>query len=402
MKDDIPALRRELAQLKARHAEGTLSAQDFAAEKARIEGALLERVLAEPATPAAAPGPAATRPSARLVALLAVIVLAVAGAGYWWTGSPAVAIAGAGVAAPGVTPEDAEQAENVRKFSEAVEQLRAKLEQQPNNGEGWALLARSYVRLGQLEPALAAFKQAVALRGDDAALLVDYADVLAVANNRSLQGEPSALIARALAIDPDQLKALSLAGAAAFDRHDYKAAAQYWERVVSLSPPGSVYLPELQSGIDEARKLGGLPARTGTATAATATALPASDATRTAPAAPSNGALRGTVRLAPELAARAAPTDTVFVYARAADGPRMPLAILRLQVKDLPAAFTLDDSLAMSPAAKLSGAARVIVSARVSKSGQAMPSAGDLLGESAPMANHGDGIALLIDRVVTP
>lgn len=403
MNDDIPALRRQLAQLNARHAEGTLSAQDFAAEKASIERALLERVLAEPATPAAASVPTATRPSARLVALLAVIVLAVAGAGYWWTGSPAVAIAGAGVAAPGATPEDAEQAENVRKFSEAVEQLRAKLEQQPNNGEGWALLARSYVRLGQLEPALAAFKKAVALRGDDAALLVDYADVLAVANNRSLQGEPSALIARALAIDPDQLKALSLAGAAAFDRHDYKAAAQYWERVVSLSPPGSAYLPELQSGIDEARKLGGLPARTGTAaTAATAAALPASDATRTASAAPSNGALRGTVRLAPELAAKAAPTDTVFVYARAADGPRMPLAILRLQVKDLPAAFTLDDSLAMSPAAKLSGAARVIVSARVSKSGQAMPSAGDLLGESAPMANHGDGIALLIDRVVTP
>ncbi|HRP28571.1 MAG TPA: c-type cytochrome biogenesis protein CcmI, partial [Burkholderiaceae bacterium] len=111
-------------------------------------------------------------------------------------------------------------------------------------------------------------------------------------------------------------------------------------------------------------------------------------------------AIRGTVSLSPAVAGKAAADDTVFVYARAADGPRMPLAIVRLQVRDLPAAFTLDDSSAMSPAARLSAAPRVIVSARVSKSGQATPSPGDLVGETPAMANHADGVALEIDEIV--
>lgn len=392
MTDDIPALRRKLQQVEAQHRAGTLAAEAYAAEKARLERALVDHVLESPAQASSA-----NRPSRRLIASLAAVVLVVAGAGYWWTGSPGFA----GVGAPRVEPETpggAAQSENEQKFAQAVEELAAKLKDHPEKAEGWALLARSYVRLGQLEPALSAFQKAVALRADDAGLLADYADVLAVANGRNLEGEPSRLIERALKLEPDNLKALSLAGAAAFDRKDYANAVQHWERVVRLSPPDSPYLPELQAGIDEARKLGSVTSR----------AVASADSPRPVPAAasqPNSGtvdanAIRGTVRLSPALAGKAAPTDTVFIYARAAEGPRMPLAIVRLQVKDLPAAFTLDDSQAMSPAAKLSKSPKVIVSARVSKSGQAAPSPGDLVGETPPMPNRAEGVDLEIDKLV--
>lgn len=385
MTDELSALRRKLQQIEARHAAGDLADDAYAAEKARLERALVDRVLTEPAEDGAL-----ARPSTRFVASLAAAVLAVAGVGYWWTGSPG--LAGPGAAATASASDRAAQSENERKFAQAVEELAAKMKEHPEQAEGWALLARSYVRLGQVEPALAAFRKAVALRDDDPALLVDYADVLAVANGRNLEGEPTRLIERALKLDPHHLKALSLAGAAAFDRKDFAGAAQYWARVVELSPPTAPYLPELQAGIDEARRQGGLAPR----------AASSADAPR--PAAPTPAAaaaaIRGTVSLSPAVAGKAAADDTVFVYARAADGPRMPLAIVRLQVRDLPAAFTLDDSSAMSPAARLSAAPRVIVSARVSKSGQAAPSPGDLVGETPAMANHADGVALEIDEIV--
>jgi cytochrome c-type biogenesis protein CcmH len=112
--------------------------------------------------------------------------------------------------------------------------------------------------------------------------------------------------------------------------------------------------------------------------------------------------LRGTVRLAPALAAQASPEDTVFVFARPAEGSRMPLAIVRKQVKDLPFEFTLDDRLAMTPAARLSLHPKVVVDARVSKSGQAQASAGDLAGRSAPVANNASGLVVEINEVVKP
>lgn len=393
MTDDIPALRRELQSIEARHRDGSLADDAYAAEKARLERALVDRVLDQ----APPPEPAA-RPSRRLVASLAAVVLLVAGAGYWFTGTPRLAGSQAQQANAAPPATDAEQAENARKFEQAVDELAAKLEEHPEKAEGWALLARSYVRLGKLEPALAAFKKALALRPDDAALLADYADVLAVANGRNLEGEPRELIERALKVEPDNLKALSLAGAAAFDRKDFAAAVRYWERVVQLSPPDSPYLQELQAGIDEARRLGGVAPRG----VASADARPAAAAAAppSASAAPGAAAIRGTVRLSPALAGKAAADDTVFVYARSAEGPRMPLAIVRLRVRDLPAAFTLDDSAAMSPAARLSATPRVIVSARVSKSGQAAQAPGDLVGETPPMPNHARDLQLEIDTLV--
>jgi cytochrome c-type biogenesis protein CcmH len=140
----------------------------------------------------------------------------------------------------------------------------------------------------------------------------------------------------------------------------------------------------LQGALTEARQAAGLPA----ADAA---------ATRPAPAA-TMASISGRVELSAALAAKASPEDTVFIFARPAEGSRMPLAILKKRVRDLPADFTLDDSMAMSPAARLSGAAAVVVGARVSKSGQAMPQPGDLEGQSTSIAPGATGLRIVIER----
>lgn len=310
-------------------------------------------------------------------------VFAVAVAGYAWIGTPRAMNSELVAAAPAGAdgPITAEQIETM------INRLAARLKDQPDDVEGWAMLGRSLMVLGRHDQAVPALQKAVALRGDDAALLTEYADALAVVNGRSLDGEPSRLVAKALQIDPNNLKALMLAGVHAFQRQDAALALKHWEKIVQLEP-GSELATQLQSGIDKARAMaGGRAPAASSPTAAAATGM----------------SLSGTVTLAPALAAKARPEDTVFVFARAAEGPRMPLAILRKQVKDLPLNFTLDDSMAMSPAAKLSSTPRVVVGARISASGNATPQTGDLQGFSAPVAPGATGLAIQIaDVIATP
>lgn len=406
MTDDISTLRAQLQKLKALHDEGSLDAKAYGKAKAPLERKLLDGVLAAPAA-----APAAPRPSRNFIALLTVAVVAIAGGGYLWKGSPTApsastpgATRSAAATADGVAPPHSED-DNEQQFAAAVAQLAEKLKAQPDNPEGWAMLARSYSRLGRHAEAVPAYENAVALRGDDARLLADYADTLAVQNNRSLAGAPMKLVERALKIDPNSPKALALAGTDAFERKDYPAAVRYWEMLAQGIPADSGLMPELQSSIAQARQLGGMPkAATPFAAAAPAAAVPAMPAPgpAQAAAAPGAAALQGSVRLTPAMAKLASPTDTVFIFARAAEGPRMPLAILRMQVKDLPLKFTLDDSTAMSPATRLSQHPRVVVSARVSKSGQATPAPGDLIGQSAAVTNTAQGVDIEITEAVRP
>lgn len=405
--DPITTLRQQLQRLKTLHEEGTLGAEAYASARAPLERELLDRVLAQPAAdavPAAglAPAPPA-RPSKPLLGGVAVAVLALAVGGYLGFGSPGMPSAGPPGSAPAVAAAAPDMTE--AQFVAAVEQLAERMAQEPANGEGWTLLARSYVRLGRHADAVPAFAKAVAIVGDDPRLLVDYADALAMKNDRVLDGEPLALVQRALKADPDNGKALALAGTAAFNRKDFQTAVQMWERLAKVSPPDSPFMAQLQGSIDEARALGGMPAGPRLAQAGSAAASAGVQPQGAGPASPNAAVpaaagITGTVRLSPALAAQAKPDDVVFIFARAADGGRMPLAILRHQVKDLPVSFRLDDSMAMSPAMKLSQFATVVVSARISKSGQAAPAPGDLGGQTAPVANQAQGLVIEINEVV--
>jgi cytochrome c-type biogenesis protein CcmH len=259
------------------------------------------------------------------------------------------------------------------------------------------------------DDASAAYAHAAALIKDDAGLLADYADALGMQQGRRIDGKALQMVEQALKIDPGHWKALAMAGSAAFERKDYRKAVAYWERLQSAVPPDSEFARSVASNLQEARELGGIKATTkaGTPQPSVIASKPAA-ATKSAPTpatvptatAAAGASVRGSVSLAGALAAKAAPSDTVFIFARAAEGPRMPLAILRLQVKDLPTTFTLDDSQAMTPAMKLSNFPEVVVGARVSKSANAVPQSGDLQGFSQKMKAGGAPVKIVIDQVV--
>ncbi|HEV6966243.1 c-type cytochrome biogenesis protein CcmI/CycH, partial [Roseateles sp.] len=269
-----------------------------------------------------------------------------------------------------------------------VQALAERLKAKPDDAEGWAMLARSYTTLGDVAASLPAYAQALKLAPKDAELMADYADALALQQGRRLAGEPLAWVKKALAQDPRQPKALLLAGTEAFDRQDMAAAIRYWEQVVAAGPAGSGLVEQARNGLDDARKAqGGGAASPGPAAPAQAQQVAAAK-------------VGGTVRLSPELARDARPDDTVFVFARAAEGPRMPLALVQRRVRDLPLRFELDDSQAMNPAARLSSAQRVVVTARVSRSGQAQPQPGDLEGATQAVAlGRSDLDVLIASRV---
>jgi cytochrome c-type biogenesis protein CcmH len=272
---------------------------------------------------------------------------------------------------------------SAQQFEALVSRLAARLKDNPEDAEGWMMLGRSYAVLGRFGEASEAYAKAAARMPRDAQLLADYADALAMAQGRTLQGEPEKIILRALAIDPGNLKALLLAGTAAFNRNDHRAAIRHWERALKVLPGESDMVQRVQASIAEARSLAGSPG------GRTQFAKPAQ--------AQGGGRVSGVVRLAPELAGKVSPGDTVFIFARAAEGPRMPLAILRKRASDLPAEFTLDDSMAMAPQMKLSAFPDVVIGARVSKSANASPQPGDLQGSSAPVKVGARSVSVVID-----
>ncbi|MNS75266.1 Formate-dependent nitrite reductase complex subunit NrfG [compost metagenome] len=253
-----------------------------------------------------------------------------------------------------------------------VNQLAQRLREAPADPEGWAMLARSYSVLERYADAAAAYARAVELAPEVASLRADYADVLASLNNGSLQGLPMAEIRRALALDPDDPKALALAASAAVERGDKQAAIGYWEHLHRLLPPDSQTAARVAANLAAAR--------------GTSAVQPAK--------------ITGMVTLSQKAGRMPQPGDTLFVYALPVDGSRMPLAVLRRQARDLPLTFTLDDAMAMRPGRKLSGHTQVVVEARISASGSAMPQSGDLVGRSGPLAVGSEGVRIAIDAAV--
>ncbi|MFO1415260.1 MAG: c-type cytochrome biogenesis protein CcmI [Burkholderiales bacterium] len=330
--------------------------------------------------------------------VIAAIVPAVAGGLYYTLGNPTamspVASAPHGTAAGMDDPQ----------MQQAVAALAERLKANPEDGQGWYILGRSYRVMGRMDAAIMAYSEASKRLPKDPAVYTDWAEAVAQAQGKTLAGQPIELLDRALALDPNFPKALALRGSAAAEAGDNAKAIALWQKLRAQLPPDDPNLPDVDAAL--ARVGGAPPAATAAAPAAAAIAA-AKPAPAAAPAKGGNdagtaggGSLEGRVEIDPKLAKSAGPDDTVFLFARAAEGPRMPLAVLRFKASELPKSFTLTDAMAMTPAATISKAGKVVVEARISKSGDVAARPGDLSGASGVIEPGARNVRVTIDKVL--
>ncbi len=296
-----------------------------------------------------------------------------------------------GPVATSADPSSAETPE-LPTMEEMITRLRDRLEQHPEDPAGWVMLGRSYTRLGRYQDASLAFAEAMSRlqqrkERPTPGLLLDYAYALAVADGEDYAGRPTAMINEALSEEPDNPKGLWLAGMMNFQSGDYAKAIQNWTRLRERMPDGSQDAEVLDSFIAKAADNNG--------------GRPESVAASSSDEAATNTGITVSVTLDSRLTGSTRAEDTVFVFARAVEGPPMPLAVVRKQVKDLPFKVTLDDSQAMMPALMLTKFSEVIIGARISKTGNATTQSGDLQGISDAVATDTDEpVAIVIDQVV--
>jgi len=264
-----------------------------------------------------------------------------------------------------------------------VAEFAIKMEKDPTNLKGWAMLARSYRILGRNEDAAKAYARAGNFIDSDPQLLADYADVLATNANGNFAGKPLQLINQALKLDPDNLMALWLSGTASYTVNNYKAAVQTWEKLAKQIPPDTDEARAIQSSIAEARAKGGLAAAPSPAPT---------------PVISSGKSISGKIELSAELKSKIKPGDIVMVIARK-PGERMPVAVLKVPTGEFPMSFTLNDSLAMNPNAPLSQLTEASVEVRISKTGMAKPEVGDLISTAQTIQLGAKDVRLLVNQV---
>ncbi len=361
----LTVLREQLAELEAEHAAGRISAEAYSRSREELERRALDEGQAAAEVLEA-------RPAKGWALGLALVVPVATVAVYMALGTP-----------DGLDPE---KVAGKKGFSQAeiadmVGTLAARLEQEPDNVEGWMMLARSYLVLEDYPKAAAAYEKLAALAPNEPDVFADWADVVAGIKG-TVVGDAEALAQKALAIAPDHPKALALAGTAAFQREDFAGAAAHWEKILAQVPAGTEVERGIRASINDARTKAGM-ALLGDGEGAAAAPAPLK--------------LAGRLDIAAALRDRLAAEDSVFVFVRGeAGGP--PLAALRFKGSDLPLEFSFDGVASMSGDGPVPE--RVMVAARVSKSGTPTATPGDLDGRTVGIAPDARGVALTIDQVL--
>jgi len=348
---NIAIARQRLAELQEQLQAGAITQALYDEQLAELELALSDDLDIESHVKT-------SQSTGRWMATVLLVALpVVAGSLYWALGSyqslnqvdqPAVA---------------SQAAPELEKMKSMVAGLAERLQKQPDDALGWTMLGRSYKYLQEYPKAVAAFEHAYKLIGDKPEIMLLYADALAFANNEQMAGKPAELVFKALAMEPNNVTGLWLGGMAKAQTGDFVAAMDLWKKLEAQLPPGSEAQQEIQ----------GLLAKL-------ATQIPEGIAAQAEAKPVAAASIEVQVSLAPELQQSTNPNDTVFIYAQSLSGPKMPLAIVRKQVFELPVAVSLTDAMAMMPNMKLSNFEQVKLLARVSKSGDAMQQPGDLIG----------------------
>lgn len=402
--------RQRLAELEADRDEQRIDEATYATLKEELDAALLEDV--DEAQVAGAPRKGAGRRSIVAVVLVGLVALPLLAFGLYerWGARDELVQAEAMRALEGSGPVSEEQLEAM------LRDLREHLEAEPDNPDGWALLGQTNMQLQRYAAAADAYQGlAEQLAGEPIAAtawgLVAQARYLE--SGRQWNDAIVAAIEKARAINPDEVNALGLLGIAAFERQEYQQAADYWTRILQVAPEYPQYTSIANGVVSAYRAMGQVPpepvrqllvnvpaAPQAPPAAASAGGAPASEGSGENGSGEDGGAsVEVRIELADNLDLPGGDA-TVFVFARAVDGPPMPLAAARLSAGDLPATVTLDDSMAMTPQARLSSAEAVVIGARVSSTGSATPASGDLEGVTEPLTVAPDmgTVRVLIDR----
>ena len=363
---NLAIYRDQLGELERDLNEGSLAEGDFQAARGELQRRLLDEVQAEAQGAPRAASNNGGRTTA-YVLLVAIPLLSIAG--YLALGRPQA-----------LDPANTQPRMNEQQIDSMLVQLEEKLKAKPDDHKGWVMLARSYKVLGRFAEAAEAYGHGMALVDTDPVLMADYAEVLVRVTGK-FDGKPTELIAAALKIDPHEPQALFLAGAAASERRDFAAVADYWGRL----------LPQLEAGSEEEKSLGDAVDK--------ARAIVEGKVGAAEPAAPTPETVSGEVTLSGKVAAQAKPDDLLFIFARPNEGSRMPLAVLRAKVSDLPLQFTFDDSMALPGGQKISDLPTISIEARVAKAGKAQTSSGDLFGIVKGLKPGTRGVKVVIDQV---
>ena len=356
--------REELEKLVAEHAAGTIDAQEYEISHAEMRQRLFQDTNEE--------DDKAVMGSSKKVVIGLCLFITILSSGLYFSLGDVLR----------VSQKNEQQPMTQVGVEKMVAEFALKMEADPTNLKGWAMLGRSYRMLGRNEDAAKSFSRAGQFINEDPELLAEYADTLVALANGNFAGKPLQLINQALKLDPNNLLALWLSGTASFNNGDYKSAVQTWEKLAQQLPPGSEEARTIESSIAEARSKGGLSGTN----------------TKINTAVANGKGVSGKIEISAELKSKVKSGDVLMVIARQ-PGERMPVAVLRVPATEFPMIFALTDALAMNPSAPISKLSDVSIEVRISKTGMAKAEAGDLISSVQTVKVGSNQVKLLVDQV---
>lgn len=402
---NVAIAKTQLEDLQLRLQEGELNNNEFDLERQRLERDLADDIALGAEAKQQSGGQWMLWPVAALFPILAGYL-------YLTIGTPEAIVQTTVPAGAQVQAADSQQP--TPDMNVVVSRIQQRLAEQPDDARGWFMLGRAHMALGAFDDAVEAIRRSLQLTGDDPEVLVRLADAIAMSQQGSMGGEPESLLTRALAMEPQNPQGLWLLGMAQSERGDHAAAISTWETLLPLLAGDARSSEEVRQLIARAQQQSGNVASS--ASAAVDATVNAADNEETGNAGDTESAMpapaadvvqsQGTEQLTVNVQlgdaiAQGLPASTpVFVYAKASNGPPMPLAVTRRTLGDIPFTVTLSDDDAMIPAMRLSQFAQIDVGARISRSGDAIARSGDFFGELSIQADTGEDVTIEITNEV--